>query len=242
MWRFVLISLCLVACGDDSNDSNGGSFNGLLGGSTTNERAGPMSVAGSQWTTGPIDFDGFIMEAVFEFSDTEIVFSNICEGSTTVSVRSPLKYTYSLDVLEGSYSETVDGDASCYVNIDPFTLAFEQDGPDLILMLDGGAVRLEGTAGNQGLYGQWTFEEDGNRLIWWMGNGTLAARAECENGLSAETQTPARYANFFSIQSSASAGDEYCNVSLDPADIQYRIEGNTLVMTSGTEDIRLTRR
>ena len=101
VWRFVLISLCLVACGDDSNDSSGGSFNGLLGGSTTNERACPMSVAGSQWTTGPIDFDGFIMEAVFEFSDTEIVFSNICEGSTTVSVRSPLKYTYSLDVLEG---------------------------------------------------------------------------------------------------------------------------------------------
>ena len=238
----VLILLTL-ACGEESNSGESLSANppSPPNGSTITDRAGPMSVIGSRWTTGPQVVNDFELELVAEFTDTEIILSTICERTQTVSARSPIKYTYSVQVTQGNRSETRNGDQYCEVSIEPTQFNFEQAGDDLLAYDGSESILFEGTPGNQGLYGQWSFRTDVGTLTWWMGNNTLTARSECANGLSAQTQTGATYKNFFSIQESAESGDESCNVFIDTGDLEYRVEGDELVFLGDDETTRLTR-
>ena len=146
-----------------------------------------------------------------------------------------------MEVAQGNMDETREGDQYCEVFIEPTQFSFEQAGEDLLAYAGDESITFEGAPGNQGIYGQWSFTQDSGTITWWMGNNTLTARAECANGLSAQTQTPAVYKSFFSVQESAESGDDSCSVSVEASNLEYRIEGDELVLMQGGEEARLRR-
>lgn len=234
-----LLAILAIACGDDSSSSGNGSGTGgsnLMAGPN-----GPAALTGSRWTSGVQSFDGFELEVLFEFTDDQLVASSICDRSTTVTAQSAVKYTYSAKILEGSANEVSDGDEFCSVNIDSGEFDFEEAEADLVLYSGDESIRLEGAPGNTGIYGEWSIEDNGYVLTWTMGDGMIIARADCPNGLSVETQARARYQNFFAVQEVAEAGDESCYVSLEPGEIEYRIDGNELVLINESEELRMRR-
>lgn len=242
-----LLILVTLACAEESTNGEGGSESSLTPPSPPNgeritDRAGPMSVSGSRWTSGAQVFDDFEIELLVEFTEDEIILSGICERTTTVSVRSPIKYTYSVQITQGNANETREGDKYCEVFIEPTQFRFEQAGGNLLAYAGDESIIFEGAPGNQGIYGQWSFTEDAEAITWWMGNNTLTARAECANGLSAQVQTPAVYKSFFSVQESAESGDDLCSLSLEASsNLEYRFEGDELILMQGDEETRLRR-
>ena len=125
-----LLAILAIACGDDSSSSGNGS--GLGGSNLMAGPNGPAALAGSRWTSGVQNFDGFELEVLFEFTDDQLVASSICDRSTTVTAQSAVKYTYSAEILEGSMNEVSDGDEFCTVSIDPGEYDFEEAEGDLI--------------------------------------------------------------------------------------------------------------
>ena len=237
-----LVVLTLFGCGDDGSNNTASRPDNGFDAPAIDDQAGPMSVSGSQWTTGVKNFDGFELELVFEFTDEEIIASSICDRTTTVTARAPISYTYSVETTEGSADETVDGDAFCNVSIEPGEFNFEQSGQNLLASAGDTSALFEGAPGNRGVYGEWSLTENGTTITWWMGNNELVVRAVCDNGLTAQTRAPAIYKSFFAVEVPAEAGDEFCNVSLSPEDLEYRIENNTLTLMKDGEEFELMRR
>ena len=242
LYIYSALILFTLACGEESNEeSSSESTLSSPSGVNITDRAGPMSVGGSRWTSGPQYFNGFEIELIFEFTDDEIILYSVCDQAITVSVRSPITYTYSAEITQGNMSETREGDAYCEISLEPGQFSFEQAGDNLLAYTDDESIIFEGSPGNRGVYGQWSLEGNGTTITWWMGADQLTARAECDNGLAAQTQAPAIYKSFFSVHTSAEAGDELCNVSVMRADLEYRIEGDVLVLMQNGEEARLSR-
>lgn len=248
--KWILISMLVApgfGCGDDSgSNGNDGTSNSTVVNNQSNnssnigDRGGPQALSGFQWSTGPIDANGFQLELAFEFGDDEVIASNTCEGTTNVTTTAPIRYTYSAQVASGS-SDRVDQDGGfCEVSIATGGFDFELVDDNLQITSQGETLTAAPAGAVSGLYGEWKVETEIGTLFFSMGNGQLVARNECTNGLTAETSTPAECKNFVIIEESSMGGDETCSVSIEAGTIEYRFEGAELILNQNGQEVRLS--
>lgn len=233
-----LVGFC-VACGDDATQSEDSKNNDSN--STISDRGGPQSLSGFDWSTGPIDANGFQLELAFEFGEDELTASNTCEGTTTVTTTSPIRYTYQAEVATGNSDVVEDGEDFCEVSIDAGSFDFEIVEGNLQMTTGGETVVVSPAGSVSGLYGEWSVGNEVGTLYFSMGNGRLEARSECTNGLVAKTSVAANYRNFVVIEEASMGGDDLCSVSIDASTMEYRFEGSELVLIQDGQEIRLSK-
>lgn len=230
--------LALAACGDDGGGGGGPGVGG-------ESRGGPEALSGFTWSTS-MSQDGIDFDFGFEFGPSTLVAVNTCTyagDSLTAEIEVPIRYRYHAEVLESAYA----GDESCFVSIEPFSYDFEIVGGKLVMTSGDERVELSPSGGNSGVYGEWSYTDQGLTLTYTMGAGkvTVSARG-CENGAQPATSARANFKNYIVIQESGenTVGDESfnCNVGIAADTIEYRFDGNTLVMTSQGQDMRFAPR
>ena len=254
-----LLSLTL-ACGPDDTsgetENNGsGANDGSLGSMTVDitrpeNKSGPQSLSGFAWLFDPVTVNGLNLQLGFQFSQDMLTAQNTCNGSQSVTTSAPIKYLYNVEITEDAYQKEGEGENYCEVSISKGTFDFELDNGQLVVTADGMTMRFDASGQTSGLYGTWEFEgEDGFKLRWALGSGSIRAEADCTalNGYTAKTQASAVFKNYVEILMDAqnSVTDEFdntCEVSISKGKIQYYFEGETLVMkdVASGEEVRLS--
>lgn len=247
-----LTSALLFACGssdggnDNGNGGNGGNGGGGSAIGSGENRGGPDSLEGFTWTSPPITVDGVELQGSFRFDKTSVTASNTCGGGQDhAEVTSPVRYHYTMDVLEDAESRTGDDDNNCGVSISKAKVALEVVSGKLRMTTDGEAIDFQPGAGaHSGLYGEWTADSDFGKLKWSIKNGALTATAECTNGLSATTQAKAAFVNLFDIPETVNSADQggggRCTASIIKGTYTYRFDGDALLIgdAQGKNEIR----
>lgn len=233
---------------DDGSSGSSGSSGGAAVGSGAN-RGGPESLSGFAWTGDPQIVNGVQLQLSFRFDETSVTATNTCGEESSATVSSPVRYHYTADILEASNEETKDGDNTCTVSISKGKLAFELVGNKLRVTADGQSLEFEPSGTRSGLYGEWTAAGNGQTLKWSMKDGIIRATADCSNGLSATTESDAKYTNFFDIPEAVEKTEEdgfggECSVSIAKGNYQYRFDGDALILAdeTGGSEVRFAKK
>ena len=203
----------LVACGsdgtgDDDDDGSSGSNASAGAGGIGANRGGPESLAGFSWTSEPQTVNGIQLQLSFRFDEKSVTATNTCDAERTAVVSSPVRYHYTAEILEASDEETTEGGNDCTVSISKGKLAFELIDGTLHVTSGDEKMEFEPDGTRSGLYGAWKAAGNGLTLTWSMKDGKIRATADCDNGLSATTESDASYINFLDIQEGAEKTEE----------------------------------
>jgi hypothetical protein len=231
-----LLALCLMACGDDTS---GGTDDGGGGGGDDPvvDRGGPESLSGFRWTSEPMNVNGTTLQLSFEFGASMVTLLGSCDGGAPVSVAAPVRYTYAATVQSGAADRAERGDETCEVGIAPGSFEFEVQDNQIMVGQGDERITFDATGIRSGLYGTWRADANFGTLFWSIGNGRIAARTECTNGLIARTTAPTTFRNFVTLEA-ATAGDDSCMIGIAAGTFEYRFEGETLVMDIQGGEVR----
>ena len=225
-----------IGCGEDGSD--GGAQSGQTPGQGTS-RGGPEALSGFTWGTtqsaNGIDFD-----FSFEFGDTTLVATNVCSlggEELTAEVEVPVTYRYRATVLESGSA----GDEACNVAVAQGVIDFTISGNTMTAVSDGQTLTFTSSGARSGVYGDWTYSQDGLTLTWSVRGGTMTVKGDCGDK-HVSTQVAATLQNFVDIveAKNTEVGDESfnCSVGVDAGTAEYRFDGSTLVMSIDGQEIR----
>ena len=224
-WIPMLLSV-LAAC---AADDGGG-----------DDRGGPDALVGYTWKT-TTSANGIDFTFGFQFAATTVTASNTCSlggQQLTASASAPVKYRYHADIPKGGR----EGDSACFVEVLKGSFDAELVGDKLVMTAGGKTIEWASAGGRSGIYGDWTATVDGFALTWSMGGGKIRARAACPGGGEATVTVSADFKSSLDIVEAASkeVGDESfsCSVSIAKAMVDYRFDGDDLIMTIDGKDMR----
>lgn len=231
-----ILGLTFVALGGCADDGSG------PGGGGGNNRGGPDALAGFTWGMKQT-IEGIEFDFGFEFGPSTISASNTCSQggqALTATASAPVKYRYRATITKGATA----GDESCHVAVNTGVIDFELAGDKLIGTSEGKTLEFTSTGVRSGLYGDWTYTEDGLTLTWSMGSGKLNISGSCPGTtVSPHVSVSANYENFVEVTQAADndVGDDSfnCTVGIKAGTMQYRFDGATLVLTYEGQDLRL---
>jgi hypothetical protein len=231
----------LAACGSDGSDDGDGP------GGADDDRGGPDSLVGHEWTSDPVTVNGIEFVFGFQFDEGSVTASNTCNGEVTATAEAPVRYRYTATIPVAGRTDEEEGGDTCFAEIAAGTFEFEIVDGKLVLTFDGETIEFEPAGDTAGLYGEWTAEAPGvGTLIWSMGGGAISATSECDNGLSATVEVDAEFVNKLEITEAAEdvvmdRGLE-CSVGIAAGTSTYRFDGDVLILVTGGEEIRFHRR
>ena len=188
-----------------------------------------------------MEVNGVTLQLSFEFTETEVKASNTCNGLTTASTSTPVRYTYNADIPNGDSNKVEDANALCEVTIAPSSFDFELVDGKLRVTYQDQTLLFSPQGGTSGLFGTWEVDWDYGTLLWKMGGGKLSATNKCDSGLSASVEVPATFRNHFVVDEEASGGDASCSVGIAKGSVEYRFDGDDLIMIDDGQEVRLSK-
>lgn len=205
------------------------------------DRAGPESLAGVGWRGDVFDTGDVTIQPTLTFSETSVSIANQCTGGGAelrAEAVAPIRYHYTVDT-EAQRA----GDDSCFVEVGAGRSSFEVVGGRLEWVYMGERVTFDAAGPVAGVFGDWTHENEVGRFRFSFGGGTLSVSLDCFNGASASMSVNATYRSYIDILESAADetvdGGLTCNASVQAGnDIEYRFEGDTLIMVFDGQDVR----
>lgn len=222
-----------AACSDD----------GGAGPGSDADRGGPDALDGVSWSMAQ-SANGIDFDFRFEFGPTSLTASNTCTAggeSLTANVEVPVKYRYNASIPAGKRS----GGDECFVEITAGAFDFELAGDTLIATSGDSVIEFAAAGAHSGLYGDWTATVDGFTLTWSMGAGKIDARASCPGvSDSPSVSVAADFVNYVDVLTADEdvVGDEAfsCQLAVMQALMEYRFEGDELILSFNGQDTRLT--
>lgn len=226
-------AVMLAACGDD----DGG------GGASDSDRGGPDALDGVSWSMQQ-SANGIDFKFGFEFGPDSLKAHNTCTGggqSLTANVEVPVKYRYNASIAEGGKA----GTDACFIEVAAGSFDFELAGDKLIATSGDQVTEFTAAGAHSGLYGDWTATRGDLTLTWSMGAGKIEARATCPGvSDSPSVSVPTDFTNYVDVLAADEdvVGDESfsCQLAVMKALMEYRFEGDELILSFNGQDSRLT--
>lgn len=241
----VTAALILSACGDSGSDNNSNeeSNNANNNNNTAPDRGGPDSLVGVSWQGAAQTINGLTLQPTFSFGRDSVTVTNTCNGTVSVSVTAPARYTYKADIAKRAAKSETDGTNTCDVSIEAGSFDFEIVEAGLLVTVMEQMLTFAPRGAVAGLYGEWVAPAPGvGQLVWSMGKGKLTASAVCDSGLTATATTSAAFTNILTItesaQDSVEEGGVTCDAAINAGTFTYRFDGGVLVLIAGGQEIR----
>lgn len=242
--------LALAACGGTEAEEGTGE-RGPPGRSSqptrgANERGGPHSLIGYDWTSDPLNIQDIEFVVRFRFDETHLTATGTCDGELSATTEVPVRYRYTATVPAGDRVDEAKDGNTCFAAIQAGSFDFEIVGDKLVVTSEGETVEFSADGTVSGLYGKWATPAPGiGTLTWAMGGGKIVATSQCDNGVSASVEVDATFINKLEITESAEKVVEdgfglECWVSVAAGLSTYRFEGDDLILTTNGEDVRFS--